>query len=103
MHAFKQLRARQIAAGLLSLTLLLLALFSALFIASHAQHDCAGEDCPVCACIERCARLLHGADARLELQKAALPVSAFVLCTAAACILAFAAATPVSTKVKLNN
>lgn len=29
-------------------------LFSFLFVVREAHHDCIGEDCPICECIEQC-------------------------------------------------
>lgn len=35
--------------------LLLFAMFSSvLLIAANAEHDCTGDDCPICACIHQC-------------------------------------------------
>lgn len=34
-------------------------LLSGLFIITHAEHDCTGEDCPVCAEIAACASAIH--------------------------------------------
>ena len=34
-------------------------LFSAVFIAMEADHDCSGENCPVCACLQLCEQFLH--------------------------------------------
>ena len=33
-------------------------LFSSFYIADHANHDCIGEDCPVCAVMEQCRIIL---------------------------------------------
>lgn len=42
--------------------MLVVVLFSVFFIAAHADHDCSGEDCPVCACIHQCESMLKGID-----------------------------------------
>lgn len=34
-------------------------LFSAIFIPNHLDHDCTGEDCPVCAVIMQCTNNIH--------------------------------------------
>ena len=96
-------RAVRTAAGAMALLLLVLVLFSALYPAAEADHDCCGEHCPVCACIRQCGDLLRG----FGLGKASLTFSA------AAAVLVFSAAfpavtavlreTPVSVKVRLNN
>lgn len=33
---------------------------SGLFIATHAEHDCTGEDCAVCAELEACETVIRG-------------------------------------------
>lgn len=42
------------AAGILSFVMLLVMLFSIAFIAIESDHDCSGEDCAICACIDEC-------------------------------------------------
>ena len=34
-------------------------LFFVCFIVAEAWHDCDGEDCPICACIQQCEQLLN--------------------------------------------
>ena len=94
---------RRIAAGFLSLLILAAVLFSAVFIAAEADHDCAGENCSVCVCIRCCAeflsRLLPGVIAAVH---TVLPA----LCVLSAALVFFALMTeetPVSRKVRLNN
>ena len=45
------------AAALPVLTAIVL-LFSCTFVLAHTDHDCIGADCPVCARIEACLRVL---------------------------------------------
>ena len=45
---------KRIAAMLLAVTLLFVMLYSALFIAVEAGHDCIGESCPICCQINAC-------------------------------------------------
>lgn len=33
--------------------------FSALFILTHAKHECTGDHCPVCAEIKLCVEMIH--------------------------------------------
>ncbi|SFD03861.1 hypothetical protein [Butyrivibrio sp. YAB3001] len=48
-------------AGIMVVMVLFVVLFSAIFIVSHVDHDCTGENCPICACIQQCENILHGA------------------------------------------
>ncbi len=45
--------------GIMAVAILTAMLLSAFFITAHADHDCSGEDCPICACIQQCASLLR--------------------------------------------
>lgn len=78
-------------------------LFSGLFILRAYGHDCTGESCPVCACVEQAEQALNQlgggaicAAAAVLIVVAALqitvPVCPFISCTS-----------PVNSKVRLNN
>lgn len=45
-------------AGIVSVLLLIALLFSAFYVVAEADHDCSGEDCPICDCIQQCERIL---------------------------------------------
>ena len=45
---------RRFAAGAAVFLMLILLLVSAVYVIAEADHECAGEDCPVCACIRQC-------------------------------------------------
>ena len=87
----------------LSLLLVFVMLFSHLFVIAEADHDCSGEDCPVCAVIALCQNTLK------------VLGEAFIAAVAAFACLRFATfvislfhtltntETPISLKVKLLN
>lgn len=80
-------------------------LLSAWFIASHADHDCPGQDCPTCAQIQYCANIFQKLGAGLD----AFVPSAWLLAAVLLCSLLAvkfpdrAQDTPVKLKVRLNN
>ncbi len=82
---------------------LFVVLFSAFFIVSHADHDCTGEDCPVCACMQQCENILHGVDeGSIYAASGILPVILIVgFILASFCIVI--SDTPVSAKVRIND
>ncbi len=91
------------AAALVLLTAFLL-LFSAVFIALEADHDCCGEDCAVCAQIRLCEDLIR------DLLTAAAPAAAAACCLsalrfvfAAADCFSFHPRTLIALKVKLSD
>ncbi len=93
----------RIAAGIIALMVLLFVLSSALYIVVEADHDCAGEDCQICACIEQCEQVIrHIGESLAVLTAVLIPVISAVVA------VAFAArfvpcATPVSQKVRIND
>ena len=50
---------RRTFAVLVCIALLLSVLFSISFVSHGASHDCVGEDCQICAVINRCAETLR--------------------------------------------
>lgn len=94
---------KKIAAGIMAFLMLFLVLFSTFFIVIEADHDCTGEDCPICACIAQCENTLHQIGYGIAVQTAVIIPVLFML------ILAFLFAadvlqeTLVSKKVRLNN
>ena len=49
---------KRVLAALLAVAVLFVMLYSALFIAAHVDHDCDGEDCPICYQINICQNTL---------------------------------------------
>ncbi len=94
---------RKIAAGILGMLMLFVMLFSAFYIVAEADHDCAGNDCPICVCIQQCENTLHQLSNGTALQAAVIIPVLFLLVSAVFSAYAFLQETPVSRKVRLNN
>jgi len=94
---------KRIAAGIVAILMLFIMLFSASFIAIEADHDCKGEDCPICACIAQCENTLHQIGAGAAVQTAVIVPVFFLLIPAFLFAYNFMQETPVSRKVRLNN
>lgn len=78
-------------------------LFSSLFIALEMHHDCSGEDCPICICIEHCVRTLHElGDLNVLCAVSVLPVLLIVFAKIATGFV-YVNDTPVSRKVRMND
>lgn len=95
-------RAKRTLALITGLAMLLLVLGSVLFLAAEAHHDCAGEDCAICACIRQCVETLRQLGSLTAPAALLLPVL-FGCFTAPIPAAAFRAKTPVSFRVRLNN
>ena len=93
----------RIIAILLAVMVLFVMLYSALFIVAHAEHDCVGENCPICYQISVCENTLKN----LSLAVCAVAFAAAFTYTLCRSISACADVTPsytlVSLKVKLTD
>ena len=93
---------KRICALLLCLCAALTVFFSAVFIVHAADHDCAGEDCPVCAALHAWKGLLRGLG--LAAAAAALPTPPRLQAIfPGSGRRLFAESTPVSLRVRMNN
>lgn len=54
--------------------------FSLFYIAKEADHECTGEDCPVCACIHQAQQTLKNIGTGIALAAAVVPVLFVVRC-----------------------
>ena len=96
-------KVKRIAAGIMGLLMLIIVLFSAFYIAAEADHDCAGEDCPICVCIRLCESTLRGMADRTATPLSAVAPVLFMLFLAAIFVAVLPLETPVSRKDRLNN
>lgn len=72
---------KRIAASIIALMLLVFFLFFSFFIAVEADHDCEGEDCPICVCIQQCEEALHQMGNGIAFQAAIIIPAFFLLLT----------------------
>jgi len=102
MRSLVSLKPNRSVAGILAIMMLSVLLFSSIYIAHEAEHDCSGDDCPICACIRQCENVLRGTGKTYAVSTSLLPLfivfSAFVFTV---CLLVLD--TPVSKKIRLNN
>ncbi len=92
-----------IAACIMGIMMFAVVLFSAFYIAVETGHDCEGEDCPICACIEQCRNTLRQiGDGMITLIITLLPAAIFFSAVSPA-TPELAQRTPVSQKIRLND
>ena len=96
-------KARRITAGIMGLMMLAIVLFSAFFITFEADHDCCGEDCPVCSCIQYCENTLRCVVGRASMQLSFIIPVILVLFIAFVPEDVLFQDTLVSRKIRLNN
>lgn len=93
----------RITAGIMGLMMLVIVLFSTFYIAAEADHDCCSEDCPICACIHQCEKILRDIGDGAAVRSDAVAPVILILSAAAFVIAAVSQDTLVSRKVRLNN
>lgn len=93
----------RITAGIMGLMMLVIVLFSAFYIAAETDHDCTGEDCPVCACIQLCESTLRGISDGISVASSVIIPFLFILSAAALFVTAVPSDTLISRKVRMNN
>ena len=72
------------------------------FITLEADHDCIGEDCPVCAAIAVCENILRTAASAFAVAVSAL-ATRIILAYAVPAVVRTVRATPFTLKVRLLN
>ena len=93
----------RITAGIIGLMMLVLVLFSAFYISTETDHECCGEDCPICACFLQCENALHGIGDGVAVRFVAVAPVILILLSAAFIITAVSKDTLISRKVRLND
>ncbi|MBR5417675.1 MAG: hypothetical protein IK109_06540 [Clostridiales bacterium] len=97
----------RIVAGILSMLVLFIVVFSAFYVAMEAGHDCcaheAGHECPICECLEKCEAVLSVFKS-ISVRSVHAVFSVIVLLAIAHFeSKKISPETPVSSKVQLNN
>ncbi|HAG04674.1 MAG TPA: hypothetical protein DCG28_04460 [Lachnospiraceae bacterium] len=86
-----------------SFLLLCSILVSVLVIALESEHECSGDDCPICACIHQCEKCIS------LLSSGCVSFFAFANCNTLRTLLVktaekvFSHTTPITQKVRLND
>ena len=102
MGLYKKSGIKRITAGIIALFTVISVLFLCAFIAHEVNHECEGEECSVCLTIVQCENILRNMESGVTLQ-ASVPVLFGLVAAFYVGLSAFAFATPVSRKVRLNN
>lgn len=90
-------------AGIMGILMLFFILFSSVYMIAEADHECTGDHCPVCVCIEQCENMLYQIGTGVI---TVIEVIIPVLYTAFYAVLishVFTGETLISEKVRMNN
>lgn len=94
---------KRILTAVLAALVLVVMLSSSLFIIEHADHDCSGEDCPICQQIYLCTQTLKTLSLAVIAAVVFYAFSALLSITIRQVETVCVPHTPVSLKVKLTN
>ena len=94
---------RKMTASVISTVMLVVLLFSAFYIATEEEHNCTGEDCPICACMEQCVNNLRQMGDGAVSQVLSALFCIFFLLSLSSQETNLSCVTPVTQKVRLNN
>ncbi|MBR6004542.1 MAG: hypothetical protein IK068_07470 [Lachnospiraceae bacterium] len=103
MYGFKAIKLNRGFKALVASVLVLSLMLSLSFVAFEAHHDCEGEDCPICICLEECVNTIKGFCDSLPI------LSAFVAVILTVALCSFVESkelvfnTPISIKVRMND
>lgn len=94
---------KKILSFVMGIIMLIMILSSELYIAHESEHNCIGDDCPICACIAQCERVLEFISS-VTFSNYAICFN-FCITILSVCIpvLFFTQKTPVLKKVRMNN
>lgn len=90
-------------AAITAIAMLLVILLAGIFIALEADHECEGEDCPICECLEQCQATLHQLGSVTVTSKAVLFPVLLLIVSGIHFAMVIRRETPVSIKVQSNN
>ncbi len=103
MQGSKGVKLKRNACGIMALMMLLVLLCSVSAIAFEADHDCCGDDCPICECIEQCENVLRQVGSGAVTAIISIIPFALTGTIVIFCLNFFRNETPVSMKIRLNN
>lgn len=99
----RRVNSNKIIAVIMGIMMLVVVLISASYVAVESGHDCTGEECPICACINQCESTLRLVGGGVDFQAEFILPVFFILITAVSASVSLTAETPVSRKIRLNN
>ena len=95
--------AHRIIAGIMGMMMLVMMLFSFFYIAAESRHNCCGDDCPVCACIDHCMRTIRQVNTAAKVSVAVIIPFLLVLVSTLTAVYVVSGETLVSRKVRMDN
>ncbi len=103
VEASQNSTAKRVSAAVIAAALLLVFFLAGAFIALESDHECEGENCPVCECLEQCGITLRQLGMSLAKPGVSLFTFFFLITGTLRYIIVVCRQTLVSNKVRLND
>lgn len=88
---------------IVSVLILMISLFSIFFIVEEGNHDCTGQDCPICACMQQAEQVIRNLGTGLYAAETGVLIVSLIYGLAISIDEAISVLTPVNQKVRMNN
>lgn len=96
-------KSRRITALIALIAVFFVMLFSVLYISQHADHECTGADCPVCAVMEQCSNNIKNIGTIIVAIAVAIFLCLFIQKSVQYVITVCPEYSLISQKVRMNN
>jgi len=94
---------KKITAWIALAAVLFVMLFSITFISQHADHECTGDECPVCAVMEMCGAIIKNLEVTVAVVAAAVFLVFSIRNSVQLVAIAGGSCSLVSQKIRMNN
>lgn len=98
----QNIKTRKLTAWIAAIAILGVMLFSTIFISQHIEHECTGEECPVCAFMVQCENNINSIGAMIVIVLAAFFLGLSILKSMQHIITTYSKYSLISQKVRLN-
>ena len=103
MFKSKRVKLNKFIKSIMAVMMLLVVLTAVCFIAVEAGHDCEGEGCPICTCIEQCLNILNQVGGGVAVVATTILIANLMILITECEEFEIARNTLVSNKIRMNN
>lgn len=99
----QNIKSKRITAWIAMAAVVLVMLFSVIYISKHADHECTGAECPVCAVMEQCGSNIKTIGTFVAVAVAVFFLDLFIQKSVQYVIPVYSFYSLISQKVRMNN
>ncbi|MBQ3374919.1 MAG: hypothetical protein IJG49_00630 [Erysipelotrichaceae bacterium] len=94
---------RRLLTALMTAVLIMSVFVSLAYVIEEADHECSGNDCPVCRTLSICRRSIHGTITVISAAAVLIITVHIVLCSCSICIAENSGFSLITQKTRMNN